>query len=69
LIIHPGNSACRVSWIYRLNLKEGKVYSLKNDELELNGMVFNGKARIEHAQGSAELNLRDSFYLPNSDLN
>ncbi len=35
-IITPENSACKITWIYRLNLSENVEYLLRNDELELN---------------------------------
>ncbi len=63
-IIDPDNSACKVTWIFRLNLSKGKTYTLLNDKLELNGMMFKGKASIKHTSESTELNKRDSFYLP-----
>ncbi len=67
IVVDPDNSACKVTWIYRLNLKKGKTFILSNDGLELNGMIFKGKAAIEHNEESIELNVRDSFYLPGTE--
>jgi 5-deoxy-glucuronate isomerase len=63
-IVDPDNSACKVTWIYRLNLSKGKPHALSNKKLELNGMIFKGKAIVEHKSESTELHVRDSFYLP-----
>ena len=64
VIVDPDNSACNVTWIYRLNLSKGKKHTLSNGNLELNGMIFKGKATVEHKSGSTGLNVRDSMYLP-----
>ncbi len=64
VIVDPDNSACKVTWIYRLNLRKGGNYILSSNKLELNGMIFKGKASVATKNESAKLNTRDSFYLP-----
>ena len=66
-IVSPENSACKVTWVFRLNLTRGKTYRLKNDKLELNGVVIKGRAKVKHEQGEYELKERDSFYLPGGE--
>lgn len=63
-IITPENSACKITYIYRLNLSAGQSYELKRNNLELHGAVISGKAVIMHQGKSIVLNLRDTFYLP-----
>ena len=63
-VVSPENSACKVSWVFRLNLPKGKTYNLANDTLELNGTVVSGKALLGHNGQSDELTGRDAFYLP-----
>lgn len=66
-IISPDNSACKITWIYRLNLKEGNKYILKNDKLEMNAALISGKAKVTYTTGASELGARDSFYLPGGE--
>lgn len=66
-IISPQNSACKITWVFRLNLPKGKSYKIENKQLELNGVVIEGKATIKHKSGIYELNTRDSFYLPGNE--
>ncbi len=63
-IIDPENSACKLTWIFRLNLRKGNTYSLKDPRLELNGVVIKGTLGIVHGDDSFELEKLDSFYLP-----
>jgi 5-deoxy-glucuronate isomerase len=68
VVVSPDNSACAVTWIYRLNLEAGQRHRLSSAHLELNGLVIAGRARIEHGtEEAAELGLCDSFYLPGGD--
>jgi 5-deoxy-glucuronate isomerase len=63
-VVSPENSACRTTWIFRLNLSKGGRHRLQNDTLELNGAVISGKAKISCNGRSHLLNARDSFYIP-----
>ena len=63
-IVDPENSACKLTWIFRLNLKQGNSYTLSNQNLELNGVVFMGKVAVKQGEEEAELDKFDSFYLP-----
>jgi len=66
-VVTPENSACKVTWVFRLNLKKGNHYTLKDDNLELNGAVIQGMARVTHEEGEHDLKTRDSFYLPGGE--
>ena len=66
-IIDPENSACRLTWIYRLNLEQGSTYTLNSQNLELNGIVIMGKVAVLHDEYESELNNYDSFYLPGNE--
>ncbi len=66
-VISPENSACKITWIYRLNIKKGNKYTLQDEKLEMNAAIISGKAKITHKTGISELNTRDSFYLPGGD--
>lgn len=63
-VVSPHNSACKITWIFRLNLSKGAKYRLQNDSLELNGAIISGQARVSCLDHSYQLNQRDSFYLP-----
>ena len=63
-IVTPENSACKLTWIFRLNLKEGSVYELLNEQLELNGVVISGSIKLDYENDLIELQKLDSFYLP-----
>ncbi len=39
-IINPENSVCKLTWIFRLNLRIGNTYSLYDPKLELNEIVI-----------------------------
>ena len=67
-IIDPENSACKVTWIFRLNLREGSAFSLSDPKLELNGVVIMGKLEIVRGNDSFELNKLDSFFLPGGEV-
>lgn len=66
-IVSPDNSACKATWVYRLNLPKGKEYTVKNDQLELNGALIHGAATVKHISGETELGKLGSFYLPAGD--
>lgn len=66
-VISPQNSACKNTWIFRLNLKKGEHYTLTNDELELNGLVISGSCVLLYFEQEILLNPKDSFYLPAKD--
>jgi len=66
-VVTPENSACKVTWVFRLNLSKGNSYTMEDKGLELNGAVIKGKARVKHASGTSDLYERDSFYLPAND--
>lgn len=63
-VVAPDNSDCKTTWGFRLNLGEGKKYTLSDDKLELNGVVISGKALIHFKEDNYPLSERDSFYLP-----
>lgn len=63
-IITPENSACKITWIYRLNLLKDSEYLLCNNNLELNGTLIHGSVKIEKDLQVTELDKFDSFYLP-----
>lgn len=66
-VVDPENSACKLTWIYRLNLSKGNTQTLKNQNLELNGVVTGGKVAVLHEDQDFELNFCDSFYLPGNE--
>lgn len=63
-IISPENSACKLTWIFRLNLKNGNTYKLNNDKLELNGVVICGSVKLLKDDEVFVLDKNHSFYLP-----
>lgn len=63
-IVTPNNSACKITWIYRLNLNKNSEYLLENNKLELNGVVINGAVKTSCVLENNELDKFDSFYLP-----
>lgn len=66
-IVTPSNSACKVTWIHRLNLPEHQEYRLKHDGLERNGVVIKGAVAISRGPDHHELELPDAFYLPSQE--
>lgn len=66
-VISPENSACKVTWILRLNLLRGQQYTLHHGQLELNGVVIKGAAALTHEGETMDLAKNDSFYLPARD--
>jgi len=66
-IISPENSACKITWIFRLNLKKNSKYELCKKKLELNGAIIVGSVCIENGDNNHELAKFDSFYLPAGD--
>ena len=63
-IISPENSECRETWIFRLNLHSGGSTVLKNDTLELSGVVISGDLKLRMGKEETILRRFDSFYLP-----
>lgn len=63
-VVTPENSACKLTWIYRLNLSKNSEFELQNDKLELNGVVINGAVKTNHDATQNDLEKFDSFYLP-----
>lgn len=63
-IVTPENSACKVTWVFRLNLNKGSEYELCHQTLELNGLVIHGKIDLEYKGKKYVLDKLDSFYLP-----
>lgn len=63
-IVSPDNSACKITWVYRLNLAKNSEYTLQNEKLELNGAVISGAVQISYNSTNYELDKFDSFYLP-----
>jgi len=63
-IVTPENSACKITWIYRLNLASSSEYILQNDKLELNAAVIRGVVKISCNSENYNLEKFDSFYLP-----
>lgn len=63
-VVSPANSACKITWIFRLNLKKGNQYQLIDDKLELNGTAIIGSIKLAGAEGVYKLDKLDSFYLP-----
>lgn len=66
-IITPENSACQLTWVYRLNLGAGDSYILQNDRLELNGVSITGRYLLEVNGELHKLDKLDSFYLPGGE--
>lgn len=66
-IISPDNSACKITWVFRLNKRKGDTYTLVDGKLELNGVVIKGKVKIIYKSGEELLNRLDSFYLPSKE--
>ncbi len=63
-VISPVYSICKITWIFRLNLKKGNSYHLVDNKLELNGVIIRGKAVIIYNGNETDLQKFDSFYLP-----
>lgn len=66
-VVSPDNSACRVTWAFRLNLNRGDEYELFDKELELNAALVDGEVDIEHHSENSTLKKLDSVYLPAGD--
>jgi 5-deoxy-glucuronate isomerase len=66
-IISPENSACKITWIYRLNLLRDQDFFLQDDTLELNGVVIQGSVSISHDSAKEDMDKLDSFYLPSGE--
>lgn len=63
-VVSPQNSELKITWGFRLNLNKGDSHLLKNEKLELNGVIISGEARILINDQTHILSVRDSFYLP-----
>ena len=63
-IVTPEYSACKITWVYRLNLKKGSEYTLRDEKLELNAVLVCGAVQVSINSDSFDLNKLDSFYLP-----
>ena len=63
-VVTPENSDCKITWTFRLNLEKGSSYRLKNEKLELNGVLISGKIELRNKRETFSLEERDSFYLP-----
>lgn len=63
-VVSPENSECRETWIFRLNLHSGGSTVLKNDTLELSGVVISGDVKLKMGQEEHSLQRFDSFYIP-----
>ena len=66
-VVGPENSACKITWIFRLNLSKGNQHTLKNEKMELNAAVIEGSIGLAGVSGENELNKFDSFYLPGGE--
>jgi 5-deoxy-glucuronate isomerase len=58
-VINPENSACKITWIFRLNLLAGKSHILKKEDLELNAVIISGEAEVLKDIGNFTLGSRD----------
>lgn len=67
LVVSPENSACTITWIWRLNLEAGQSFQFEQDKLETNAIVFEGKIELEFQRKTYKLIECDSFYLPASE--
>ncbi len=63
-VISPDNSACTVTWVYRLNLPAGQSHTWRNDTLECNAAVIEGACKISTDGAEESLDRLDSFYCP-----
>ena len=63
-VISPDNSDCKTTWGFRLNLEGENQFELFQNELELNGVVISGNAKIIFEEKEYTLSERDSLYLP-----
>ena len=63
-IISPDNSACRQTWIWRLNLSDNSVHQWYDGEREISAAVIQGRLRITGDDIDETLGRFDSFYLP-----
>jgi 5-deoxy-glucuronate isomerase len=62
-IVSPGNSDCKTTWAFRLNLEKGNSYKLCDDKLELNAVLIYGKIKLQMEGENWSLVAKDSFYL------
>ena len=51
-----------------MNLSKDNSYILKDEKLELNGLIIRGKIKVKHSSGNTSLDKLDSFYLPANDM-
>jgi 5-deoxy-glucuronate isomerase len=66
-IVTPENSACRVTWIYRLNLSAHQDFLFRHEDLEMNGVVIKGSVNIIRSSDHLGLERLDAFYLPSGE--
>ena len=62
--IQPGVQDCKVSNIYRLNLKKGSKYVLESGDLEMNPVLLKGSAQVACIAFQEDMCKLDSFYIP-----
>jgi 5-deoxy-glucuronate isomerase len=63
-VVSPDNSACRTTWVFRLNLPAGTSHTLIDDALELNAVVIDGSVELDLDGRCEQLKKYDSIYLP-----
>jgi 5-deoxy-glucuronate isomerase len=63
-VVSPENSPCKVTWLFRLNLPGGRTHALRDESLELSGVVTSGRVRLTAGQQMGELCKHDAFYMP-----
>jgi len=63
-VISPEKSDCRAVYIFRLNLSAGKSYVIESKQLEMNGAVIAGAAKLSGCGLDDTLCKLDSFYIP-----
>lgn len=67
-VITPDKCECKEAQIFRLNLLKGQAYKLESKDLELHGVLIEGKAKLEgHATLNYNMAKFDSFYIPGND--
>jgi len=63
-VITPENSACRETWMYRLNLPAGETHQLASEQKEFSVGVVAGAVSLTCDEETHQLGKLDSFYLP-----
>lgn len=62
-IIQPSLDDCSELNIFRLNLENGTDYTIKSNNLELNGVVIDGCCKIKSTKLDTKLEKFDSFFI------